>query len=337
LRDTMVREIIGGVEEWVLKTVVHKVFADSISVVRDTVGITAALIPIDERVCNILSSFTDTEFESCGNGTKLIRTWELIDWCNSTSTFSGRQTIEIQDLTAPSIVEIVNGELINITTFDDVFVSIEPWRCEASVELPRLRVNDNCDIDPNIRWETQEGTVNGNFLSGLWLSEEPILVKAVVSDDCGNESVATFNYFVVDDVPPVTSCETSLQISLTGSASSGFGFANVYTESLDEGSHDSGCGKVNMTVIRAEDWEMPVFDCNGNIVGFSPVSCSANTEIVDIGSPSDKDGCNFDNTTLTPVSVPRDFVRFCCEDSGKTITVILFVEDERGNVNQCVK
>jgi len=336
LRDTMVKELIDGVEEWVLKTVVHKIFEDEISEVRDTIGMTPELIPIEDRVCNILSSFSDTPFEACGSGTKIIRTWELIDWCNSEVSLSGRQTIEIQDLTPPAIVEYVDGELVERTTFDDVIVSIEAYRCEASVRIPQLLTRDNCDPNPNVVWQTDEGTIGENFITGLWLSDEPIMVTAIITDDCGNESTATFNYFVIDDVPPVVSCETSLQVSLTSSASTGFAFADVSAFDLDEGSHDSGCGKVTLTAIRAEDWRTPVYNCNSNVVGFESVSCSGNTVDVDLGTSEGKDGCNFDISTIGTISSPGESVRFCCEDIGKIIPVILFVEDENGNINQCL-
>ncbi len=335
-RDTMVKEFINGGEIWVLKTIVDKVYEEEISEVRDTIGMTPELIPVQDRVCNILSSFSDIPFEACGNGIKIIRTWELIDWCNSEISLDGRQTIEIEDLTPPTIVELVDGELVERTTFDDVIVSIEAYRCEASVALPRLLTSDNCDSSPTVIWQTEEGTVGNNFITGLWLSDAPIAVTAIVTDECGNETSATFNYYVIDDVPPVVSCETSLQISLTSSASNGFGYATISAYDLDEGSHDSGCGKVTLSAIRAEDWRTPVYNCNSTIAGFESISCSGNTIDVDLGSKDGKESCTFDESTIGSISSPGETVRFCCEDLGKIIPVILFVEDENGNINQCL-
>ena len=36
------------------------------------------------------------------------------------------------------------------------------------------------------------------------------------------------------------------------------------------------------------------------------------------------------------ISQRGDFVKFCCDDFGQIVQVILFVEDEAGNINQCI-
>ena len=336
LRDTMIKEDIGGQEEWVLHTIVDKIYEDSISTRLDTLGKTNPAVPIVERVCNILSSYTDVPFEACGEGTKIIRSWELIDWCDGMLSLSGRQTIEIIDTSAPVVVELMNGEYIPVDTYDDILISIEPWNCSAKVRLPQLTILDNCDTDPIVNWDTDEGRVENGFIVDLWLSQSPIPVKGTVEDDCGNTTDVQFNFIVIDDVPPVASCETSLQVSLTGSASGAYGLADVNAVDLDEGSHDSGCGKVKLSVVRVEDWRIPVRDCQGEIIGFEPVSCSANTQDIDQEELSAKDDCQYTEDNINQISVAGESVRFCCEDFGKIIPVILFIEDEAGNVNQCI-
>ncbi len=338
LRDTMIKEVINGEELWVLKTVVDKVFKDSISITLDTIGKTNPVVPIIDRVCNVLVSYKDIEFDACGQGKKIIREWTMIDWCNADISRTERQVIEIKDVSAPVVVERVNGELVPVSQLSDVTASVEPWTCGAKVKLPELNIIDNCDEDVSVSWYTDEGFVKDGYLVDLWYDQGPIEVIGTVTDDCGNSTEVRFNVVVVDDVPPVPVCEAGLSVTLTGTQDE-FGVAKVYAEALNEGSHDSGCGKVTVTVIRMEDWQEVVRDCNDNIVGYQPVSCDPITELVDLGETDRKGRCTFDaknKENFGEVAVPGDFVRFCCADAGKIVTVVLIVTDEAGNTNQCM-
>jgi len=145
----------------------------------------------------------------------------------------------------------------------------------------------------------------------------------------------SFNVIVVDDVPPVPVCEAGLQVTLTGTTDN-FGVAKIFAEDLDEGSHDSGCGEVTLKVIRMEDWQEVVRDCNDVVVGYKPTSCDPITELVDLGEKSGKTDCVKNKENIGEVAVAGDFVKFCCADAGQIVTVVLIVEDEYGNVNQCM-
>ncbi len=335
LRDTMIQQNINGEDLWVLTTVVDKVFEQEITVELDTIGFTNPAVPIIDRVCNVLSGYSDIQFDACGQGQKIIRTWNLIDWCNTNVDITGRQSIEIIDSTPPEVVQLVSGEYVPVTILSDVTTSIEPWTCSAVLALPDLTVRDNCDDSPDVVFSTDEGVVQGDFITDLWLGQSPITVSATVTDDCGNSTVVSYNVIVVDDVPPVAICESSIQVALTGTEG-GAGIAKVFADALDEGSHDSGCGKVTITVVRLDDWRQVVRDCRDNIVGFEPVSCSPITEDVDLGSPVFKDDCEANGENIAQITQRGDFVRFCCSDAGTIVPVILFAEDEAGNINQCI-
>jgi hypothetical protein len=335
LRDTMIKQTINGEELWVLTTIVDKVFEEEVTERFDTIGFTNPSVPIIDRVCNVLSGYSDVQFDACGQGIKILRTWNLIDWCNTNVDVTGRQSIEIIDSTPPEVVQLVNGEYLPVTILSDVTTSIEPWLCSAVLALPELTVKDNCDYSPNVVFSTNEGVVEGDYVTDLWLGQSPITIEATVTDDCGNHTVVSYNVIVVDEVPPVAVCESSIQVALT-SAEGVPGVAKVFADALDEGSHDSGCGEVSITVVRLDDWREVVRDCRDNIVGFAPVSCHAITSDVDLGAPVFKDDCDATGENIAQITERGDYVKFCCEDSGKIIQVLLFVEDKQGNVNQCI-
>jgi len=338
-RDTMVEQDVDGdgTLEWVLVTVVDKGFKDEI--VIDTVlgDLENPAVAIKNQVCNVLITYNDLEFEACGNGIKIIREWTMVDWCDDSITRSERQTIEIRDKTAPTVVVEENGELVPVTMLNDLLVSIEPWTCSAKTRLPDINIVDNCDEAPMVDWFSAEGRIDEGFIFDLWKDQGPILVVGQVSDDCGNISEVSFNVIVIDMVPPVPIAETEIQVSLTGGLNEEGGIAKVYAEMFDEGSHDAGCGEVELYVVRMDDWTQPVVDCQGNIMGYQPTSCHPQTESVDLGQGGFKEeGCEFTGDNVQEITALGDFVKFCCADVGQEVMVILIVKDAAGNTNQAM-
>jgi len=339
LRDTMVQQDVDGdgVLDWVRLTVVDKALKDTIIIDTIIGGEVHPLVPIKNQVCNILVTYNDVTFEACGNGTKILREWTLVDWCNSDITQSARQTIEIRDISSPQVVVDTEDGPVPVTMLNDLMVSIEPWTCSAKLQLPQLNIVDNCDPEPTVEWTTIEGRIDEGFIFDLWKEQSPVKVIATITDDCNNATELSFNVIIQDMVPPVPIATTDIQVSLTGDANGGDALAKIYAENLDEGSHDAGCGAVELYVVRMEDWSDPVTDCLGNIVGYRPVSCSPETEIVDIGQSDFKaENCQYDGVNLQEITVPGEFVKFCCEDVGQEVMVILIVKDAAGNTNQAM-
>jgi len=333
VRDTMVQQDLDGdgVDEWVVIRVVDKPLIDFISF--DTVinNFAHPKIPIFNVNCNAASSYADVEFETCGGGIKIVREWVVLDWCDADIFITGNQSIEVRDITAPQVVVESGGELVPVSMLNDVQVSIDPWTCSAVLQLPELNVIDNCDPDPTVVFDAEEGVVNGNTVVDLWFGMDPIKITGTVSDDCGNSSDVMFNVIVIDDVPPIAICNTSLQVSLNGAN----GVATLFAEDIDEESHDSDCGKVTLSVVRVDDYTEVVRDCQDRVVGFRPTSCNPHTNDVDLGRAV-KDDCVLSGEDIGQITVAGEFVSFCCADVGQIVPVLLIVEDERGNINQCL-
>ena len=285
-------------------------------------------IPIFNVNCNAASSFSDVQFEACGGGLKIVREWIVLDWCDADIFITGNQSIEVTDITAP---QVVDESGVPISMLDDVQVSIDPWSCVASFVFPDLTVIDNCDPATTVVWDAEHGTIDGNVVTDLMLEPDPIQATGTVFDDCGNSTQVTFNIIVVDDVPPVAICNTSLQVSLNGAD----GIAQVFAEDIDEDSHDSDCGKITLTVVRVDDFSEVIRDCQDRVVGFRPTSCKPQTNDVDLGRAV-KDDCILTGEDFGQITVPGESVSFCCEDVGRIIPVFLIVTDEQGNSNQCL-
>ena len=317
-RDTMVQTPLdidgdGTLENvWVIITVVDKILRDSI--VLDTVvgpGFTNPRVPVipGKIFCNVLTTFSDIEFTACAGGKKIIRTWTMLDWCDSQIQLSGVQQIEISDQTPP-VVE----------TLDDVIVSIDPWQCTATYELPDIRYEDNCSSTVDIEFRSSEGFVADGYLLGLSQNHGPIEVIALVTDECGNTTETSFGIAVVDNIPPVMVCKSSISVSLTFSPSTPeSGIAKIFAETLDAGSHDSGCGDVTFQVARMDG-------CCGE-------ECSGGETIC---LTRDKFGDCIEEGIVPESDDYGDFVKFCCQDGGQIVQVILLATDQNGNQNQCM-
>jgi len=333
-REEMVLQLIDlngdGVDEevWTLVTVVDKILRDS--VVLDTIvdGFTNPLVPIRNQVCNLIVTYDDLVFDACAGGQKIFRTWTVLDWCDGSIQQEGTQTIEVSDQTAPVAMDP-----------DDQLVSIDPWVCSAKVRLPAVDYTDNCSSTVDVQWSTAEGTITEGFIIDLWPDQSPITVTGLVVDECGNTTQVSFDVAIDDYIPPVVVCQSGLQVSLTVDPSAGEGgIAKIYSDAFDAGSHDAGCGEVSLQVVRLDDWTELVTNCLGEVVGYKPTSCDPHTASVDLGSvPTGKnDPCDYDGSNVGHISQLGDFVKFCCNDVGQTIMVVLVVTDAAGNQNQCM-
>ncbi len=317
-RDTMISQPIDldgdGVNEdvWVIVTIVDKELRDSIAF--DTIvgpGFTNPHIPIKpgQIFCNILTSYSDIEFSACAGGKKIIRSWSMIDWCNSAIQLNGTQQIEITDQTAPLVESL-----------DDVIVSIDPWQCSATYKFPDVVYTDDCSSNVEVEWRTSDGNVADGYVYNLWQNQGPIQVRALVTDECSNTTEETFSIVVVDNIPPVMVCQGSMQTTLTYSDSnSNSGIAQIYAESFNAGSHDSGCGDVTFKVARMNG-------CCGE-------ECSEGETIC---LRRDKFGDCIEEGIKPVEDEYGDFVKFCCQDAGQIVQVILVGTDKQGNQNQCM-
>jgi len=315
--------------EWVLLSVVDKTLRDSI--VPDTFipgTFSQPLVPIRERVCNLLTTYSDLVFSSCAGGQKIVREWVVIDWCSSDVRQTDYQNIEISDQTEPVV-----------QTPDAKIISTDPWTCSGKVKLPELKIDDNCSTKFTTTWSTSEGRIVEDYALDLWPTGDTIHITALVQDECGNGTQTTMPVFVEDKVPPVMVCASAIQVTLTyDSTSEDFngGVAKVDVSSFDDGSNDAGCGDVTLQVVRMEDWTEAQLDCNGRVVGYKPNSCLAQTRTVDLGGPTFKNDCVYDESNEGQVTALGDYVKFCCEDAGQIVRVLVIGTDKNGNSNICM-
>lgn len=185
------------------------------------------VIPGADNFCELAASYSDEVFDICGGGLKILRTWNIYDWClptnpNTPNPFTCIQVIKIEDKTAPTIV--CPAPIVHPTAASG---------CSASLTLPPANVSDVCS-GFTVKVLTPFGIVNGN--GGLILNV-PVgthTISYVAEDQCGNIGTCQTTMKIEDKTPPIAICDEHTTVSLSAD-----GTATVAAMVFDDGSTDN--------------------------------------------------------------------------------------------------
>jgi len=256
---------------------------------------------IHTKACgNLQITFKDLKIDICENSYKLLRTWTLINWCESSqlNAMEHTQVIVVKDDIAP---------VIECPSPYDLDIAVENYQeCNTDLTVPAPIVHYECS---SYTWTVQyystedyedcEEPAHEYFTSRYVVKkgDEVIIedlpigclwIKYLVTDDCGNTAELICKAHVKDKTPPVAVCEEETIVSLGSD-----GYAKVFAETFDDLSWDN-CGEIADYKVR-----------------------------------------KIENVCDT-VDYARDFVKFCCEEVGSTIMIELQVFDHYGNKNACM-
>ncbi|HUN16242.1 MAG TPA: T9SS type A sorting domain-containing protein [Saprospiraceae bacterium] len=239
------------------------------------------LWPDFSAYCNLGTSYEDIVLVKNECKTKILRMWRVVEWwCGTAVVKSHAQTIEISDMTPPTL-----------HCPYDITISVSSgYECFANFKLPPAIVDDHCQDSVIVDIHYQHGVLlnsNGGFIK-LPIGVHRIVYKA--RDICYNEDSCAMFITVVDKTPPIAICDRETVVSMTRDDE-----VHVYADVLDDGSYD-GC-HIDSLLVRRMD--------NGAACGFN------------------------DN-------IFKPYVRFCCQDVGKSIQVVFRVVDKSGNTNDCM-
>lgn len=149
-------------------------------------------------------SFADvTTAGSCNGNYSVTRTWTAKDASNNTSTAS--QIIDVQDITAPDIVELPAVSTISCPYIPAFTQAVASDLCDTSVLLSFSDV-------------TTSGTCPGNYsVTRTWTA----------TDACNNSSTTSQIINVQDIIPPTITCSSNKVVNANNDSSS---YINVGTE-----------------------------------------------------------------------------------------------------------
>jgi hypothetical protein len=262
---------------------------------------------LNSSYCNIGASYSDEpRINVCQGSYKLRRQWNIIDWCNPSSSVTYNQLVKVGDFTGPVLTGI--PAVISAST--------SPFSCLANYSVPTPVITDGngcSNVFPTTYTVLANGTtffaggtyqlVNGVYRANPALVAVPIGQHKLVicaKDGCGNETCVTYDLIVRDLIEPSAACDDQLNVSIGGGdvASGITGIARIFATDVNEGSNDN-CGPVTLEV-RRNYWR---------------------------------------NNTCDPSasrwSAWGAYVDFYCCDINNQITIELRVTDQSGNQNVC--
>ena len=198
---------------------------------------------VTTNLCNFKITYTDQEFPTCGSTFKIVRTWRVLDWCNTNAPLDFHQVLKIVDHTV-DIISCSPPIQLNTTA-----------SCSAIATLPRPQIaaNECNDWKWNIAVKepgaTEFVTVRSNISSSTASVTYTFLigtsmVRYTVVDDCGNEDTCIFNVVVTDNQEPMAVCDKRTVITLNEDFN-----AKVFAYSFDDGSFDA-CSDITFKVRR---------------------------------------------------------------------------------------
>ncbi|HLP95250.1 MAG TPA: HYR domain-containing protein, partial [Saprospiraceae bacterium] len=257
-------------------------------------------------LCTSSISYTDERFEICPGSYEILRTWKVRNTCFPVAPdnpISHVQVITVSDLGGPVFA-----------CPPTVTVSTNPFQCCSNTALPDMIVSEGCshilDLEAKL---TGVNPNNGNIIT--------FTVGGSLADFPGNnywnpDTMAVFGY---------TQC---LPI----------GTYNVRYKATDECGNTSFCN----FQLKVADLVPPAISCDQ----VTQVALTADgMAIVPAANFDDgtTDNCcaptldvrRMNSNTCTGTTFGPD-VKFCCEDIGDTILVVLRARDCYDNVNECM-
>lgn len=205
--------------------------------------------------------YTDTRIDICEGSYKLIRHFELLEWCSG-EVVEHNQIIKVLDKEGP-VLEDVEDITVSAGEYDCTadFVAIPPeviFDCssEFTYELFYLVAYDGGEppVD-EVYFDTGVSqTPSGNFIIQD-LPFDRIWAKWRVHDQCDNFTDEYFTITVNDQVNPIAVCDEFTVVSIGSD-----GLVDVYATTFDDGSLDN-CGIVDMRARKMTD----VCDLGGTV------------------------------------------------------------------------
>jgi hypothetical protein len=243
--------------------------------------------------CELNGTYKDLPLLICDGTTKILRTWTIYDWCRPTSPTN--------PLTHVQIVMVLDNQGPELECPENLTVGTNPNDCQLDFDLPDVFVTDNCSRLASIeaQWLDYNGvgqSIYGTFTTfpgnNPW--DRDTLAVLGYANNLGI-GVTQVKYIIKDNCGNSTVCIFDVNVEDSTPPTV------ACDQTTQVGLVSDGTAFVNAST----------FD-DGSYDNCSPVFFKARR--------MDPNGCQ-DNTVFD------DQVKFCCEDVGDTIRVILRVYD----------
>ena len=278
---------------------------------------------LNEVYGNIGASFTNSgAVQICNNTIKYVRTYTVIDWCNTDNVQTFTQLVKVGDTGAPTV------QVPTTETGGPVVFSTNAPGCGAflTTNMTGLSITDGCSqlmtVTAFVLIDGDEDNMSGaidvnapNATNRLtpFLPAGPHTIRYVAEDECGNTSTTDLDVMIEDQSGPVVIVEDALNVALSNS-----GFATVLATDLDEGSYDDCTGVTVEIAFANSNSLMPIGDYGPSVT----LSCVDLDQVV-TGIPviirvTDENGN--ENTRMSVLNVVDNTAPICIAPGNINLT-----------------
>ncbi len=279
--------------------------------------------PSKAGACRLSVSYADKVFSMCPGSYNVIREWTVLDWCRPVVTAGPNanprtfaQLISVLDQSGPTFLNCP----------DNLTVSTDPLTCCATAALPAVRLRDGC--------------------AGVRVVKAIVHVRHPVTGDVLQtlEVPAALN-------PATGAPGTEQQAAFALTACLPIGTHTVIYHAEDNCNNTSTCS----FSLSVQDLMPPQVSCTEVTQVALGINGMALVNAATFNSGS-YDACGqvyfkarrMESNNCQPITHFVDQVKFCCEDIGDTVEVILRVYDApppagpvpldfaAGNFNECI-
>lgn len=290
--------------------------------------------------CSINWEYHDFKIEICDGTYKIRREWTIVDWCIGDGIILN-QILKVEDTAGPSMACPAN-----------LTVSVNPFQCCATVDLPNIIIEDQCSRVNNLSgmvttFDPYTGDQTGMYLIGGSLQDFPgnnwwdldtlaafgstpclpigqQTVTYIAEDDCGNTSSCTFRLTIRDLVPPVAACDQTTTVAIgVDDPMDCYGPAGPFGQ---PGALDA-CNFAGVTWVKASTFDDGSYDnCNNvklTIRRMGPYSdCIEDLNKTRGSLPCDATTQSFP-TEFDRATAEQDSIKFYCCEVGTIQTIVL--------------
>ncbi|MEM6395744.1 MAG: hypothetical protein AAF741_05305 [Bacteroidota bacterium] len=228
-----------------------------------------------ESFCNIGATFVDApRIETCPQTYKFVRTFTIIDWCETDDVRTFSQLVKVGDFTPPTIEAPTQDLNFNGVPdqqepgFGPISFSTTNEDCTANFIVPPGALTDNCDPNPTARvlilpFESSDVAPLGPFFIGNTANNIPKgqhTLRYIATDACENSDTLDVPFIIADRTNPVAICEDELNVSIGGA-----GTVILTPDDIDRASYDE-CTDIlteialfdPITDVQLTDWSQAV-------------------------------------------------------------------------------
>lgn len=190
---------------------------------------------------------------------KIVRTWTVMDWCNSQTVFTHNQIVMVYDDEAPTF------------TCPSSFTVGVDANCVGAVILPEVTDIQDCSQNVSVFVDSDFGSGYGPFTN---VAPGTYIVNYFVADGCNNSSNCSITVDVIDDKKPTPYCKNGLIVEIMGVDTDGDGIIDdgmieTWAEDFNDGSFDNCPGALFFSFSSDVTNTGVTFDCDD--IGQNPI------------------------------------------------------------------